>query len=66
MLSQKTNEMLTFVSHIFQSGNYICSGETIKETKQKKNENEINKRMTLVQYSGINQCNKIKKSTSIK
>jgi hypothetical protein len=39
MLSQKTNEMFTFVSHIFQSGNYICSGETIKETKQKKNIN---------------------------
>ena len=42
--------MFTFVSHIFQSGNYICSGETIKETKQK---NEINKRMALVQNSGI-------------
>ena len=36
MLSQKTNEMLTFVSHIFQSENYICNGETIKETKKNK------------------------------
>jgi hypothetical protein len=35
----------------------MYSGETIKETKQK---NEINKRMALVQNSGINQCNKLK------